>query len=76
MASQQRRYHWDARKRKYIQMQPDEEVKAGKRRTKRGGKVQQQESGLYTKWVKHSKMRMPRTGEALDSTGPVDLSQR
>ena len=76
MASQQRRYHWDARKRKYIQMQPDEEVKAGKRRVRDGSKQKQQETGLYKKWVKHSKMQMPRTGEALDSTGPVDLSQR
>ncbi len=76
MASQQRRYHWDSRKRKYVQMQPDEEVKAGKRKAKDGSKIKQHETGLYKKWVKHSKMQMPRTGEAVDSTGPIDLSER
>ena len=76
MASQKRRYHWDARKRKYIQMQPDEEVRAGKRKVKDGGKTKQQETGLYKKWVKHSKMQMPRLGEASEAAAPVDLSQR
>lgn len=77
MASQQRKYHWDSRKRKYIQMQPEEEVRAGKRKARDGSaREKQHETGLYKKWMKHSKMQMPRTGEAVESTGPIDLSER
>ena len=31
MASCQRRFHWDKRKRQYVQLQPDEGVRASKR---------------------------------------------
>ena len=76
MASQQRRFHWDSRKRRYIQMQPGEEVKAGKRRAKDGSAAKQHETGLYKKWMKHSKMRMPTAGEDTESARPVDLAHR
>jgi hypothetical protein len=76
MASQKRRYHWDARKRKYIQMQPDEEVRAGRRKVKDGMRIKQLGTGLYKKWVKQNKMQMPRPGEASEAAAPADLSQR
>ena len=58
LASQQKRHHWDKRKRRYIQLQPNEEVKAGKRlRTESGARAQPEDapSGLYQKWAKANK---------------------
>ncbi len=66
MAAQQRRFHWDKRKRRYIQLQPNEKVQAGKRKRTESGKLGQKgdaPSGLYKKWVRSSKLRVPATGE-------------
>ncbi len=70
MAAQQRRFHWDKRKRCYIQLPPNEKVQAGKRKRTESGKLGQkgsQPSGLYKKWVRSSKMRVPATGELPDA---------
>lgn len=67
MASQQKRHHWDKRKRRYIQLQPKEEVKAGKRlKTESGAKSaggDDAPSGLYQKWVKTNKRRVAPAGQ-------------
>ena len=66
MASQQKRHHWDKRKRRYIQLQPKEEVKAGKRlKTESGAKTAGDDapSGLYQEWVKTNKRRVAPAGE-------------
>lgn len=66
MTSLQKRHHWDKRKRRYIQLQPKEEVKAGKRlKTESGAKATGQDapSGLYQKWVKTNKRRVAHAGE-------------
>ena len=66
MASQQKRHHWDKRKRRYIQLQPKEEVKAGKRlKTESGARAVGGDapSGLYQKWVKTNKRRVGHAGE-------------
>lgn len=66
MGSLQKRHHWDKRKRRYIQLQPKEEVKAGKRlKTESGAKATGPDapSGLYQKWVKTNKRRVAHAGE-------------
>ena len=66
MGSLQKRHHWDKRKRRYIQLQPKEEVKAGKRlKTESGAKANGPDtpSGLYQKWVKTNKRRVAHAGE-------------
>lgn len=66
MASQQKRHHWDKRKRRYIQLQPKEEVKAGKRlKTESGARAKSNNapSGLYEKWAKAHKRRIATPGE-------------
>ena len=66
MASQQKRHHWDKRKRRYIQLQPKEEVKAGKRlKTESGARTKSDDgpSGLYQKWAKAHKRRVATPGE-------------
>ena len=66
MTSLQKRHHWDKRKRRYIQLQPKEEVKAGKRlKTESGARAigQDAPSGLYQKWVKTNKRRVAHAGE-------------
>ncbi|KAL3143989.1 hypothetical protein ABBQ32_003797 [Trebouxia sp. C0010 RCD-2024] len=66
MASLQKRHHWDKRKRRYIQLQPKEEVKAGKRvKTESGATATGPDapSGLYQKWVKTNKRRVSHAGE-------------
>lgn len=81
LAAQQRRFHWDKRKRRYVQLQPDEKVQAGKRKRTESGKMgrkRDQPSGLYKKWVRSSKLRVPATGELPDAgmKDAVNLSER
>ena len=81
LASQQKRHHWDKRKRRYIQLQPNEEVKAGKRmRTESGarGVSEDAPSGLYQKWAKANKRHVVR-GAQEDSSAAAyskDLANR
>ena len=81
LASQQKRHHWDKRKRRYIQLQPNEEVKAGKRlRTESGARATPDDapSGLYQKWAKANKRHVVH-GAQDDSSGAAyskDLSNR
>lgn len=81
MAAQQRKFHWDKRKRCYIQLQPNEKVQAGKRKLTESGKLGHkgnQPSGLYKKWVRTSKLRVPATGELPDAgvKDAASLSER
>jgi ATP-dependent RNA helicase DDX54/DBP10 len=83
MASQKRRYHFDKRKRRYVQLQPDETVQAGKRRRTDSGVVTKcgaaaEPAGLYKTWMRKSRLRVPAVGELADSKAPDahDLSQR
>ncbi len=66
MQSLQKRHHWDKKKRRYIQLQPKEEIKAGKRlKTESGAKTTGDDapSGLYQKWAKANKKRVTHAGE-------------
>ena len=82
MAQQSRQFHWDKRKRQYIQLQPGEKVKAGKRlKTESGASVAAKKgpSGLYKKWSKAHQTRIAPVGQmedekAGDSSGLADRS--
>lgn len=79
---QMRRFHFDKRKRRYIQLQPDETVQAGKRKRTESGKRSKtggdESSGVYKKWMQKSKLRVPAVGELADTKSPDahDLSLR
>lgn len=73
MAQQQRRFHWDKRKRQYVQLQPNEKVLAGKRiRTESGShaKAGGQSSGLYKKWSKAHHAKVMPVGLQEDDHAP------
>lgn len=73
MAQQQRRFHWDKRKRQYVQLQPNERVFAGKRiKTESGGhtKGQAKSSGLYKKWSKAHHTKIMPVGVPEDDHAP------
>lgn len=81
LASQQKRHHWDKRKRRYIQLQPNEEVKAGKRlRTESGGRGVSEDapSGLYQKWAKANKRHVVHGAQENSSAAAYskDLANR
>jgi len=71
-----KRWHWDAKARKYVRLQADESVRAGKR-VRAGGasalatpgsagsKKRRAESGAaYEKWARATRLRVAATGEA------------
>ncbi|GAB4823750.1 hypothetical protein N2152v2_010796 [Parachlorella kessleri] len=68
MKRQKAQFHWDKRSKKYVKLQPNEVVKAGKRvRTESGGKGRDAApGGLYKKWAKQNRMRVAATGQAED----------
>ena len=69
MAAQQRRFHWDKRKRQYVQLQPGERVKAGKRmRVESGALVsaKAQPSGMYERWSRATQLRVAAPGDIED----------
>lgn len=73
MAQQQRRFHWDKRKKQYVQLQPNEQVLAGKRvRTESGNhaKGEGKSSGLYRKWSKAHHTKILPVGLPEDEHAP------
>ena len=69
LASQQRRFHWDKRKRAYVQLQSGEQVKAGKRmRVESGALVagKAQPSGMYQRWSRATQLRVAAPGDLED----------
>ena len=77
LAAQQRRFHWDKRRRQYVQLQPNEHVQAGKRKRTESGKQRAKDgdkpTGIYNKWVRSSKLRVPAAGE-LTEGGEADTA--
>lgn len=73
LAAQQRRFHWDKRRRQYVQLQPNEHVQAGKRKRTESGKQRAKDggkpTGIYNKWVRSSKLRVPAAGELMEGRG-------
>lgn len=72
MAHQSRRFHWDKRKRQYVQLQPGETVRAGKRHKTEAGKHTKLTAGsggrgLYAKWAKHNQSRIVAAGQMEDA---------
>lgn len=68
MAQQARQYHWDKRKRRYIQLQPGEQLKAGKRtKAEVGAGARKGPSGLYKKWSRAHQSRVAPVGQMEDS---------
>lgn len=82
MVMQKRRFHFDKRKRRYVQLQPDEKVQAGKRKRTESGKTPKssadESTGVYKKWMRKSKLRVPAVGELADNKAPEakDLALR
>jgi hypothetical protein len=78
LAAQQRRFHWDKRRRQYVQLQPGEHVQAGKRKRTESGQLGARKgdksTGVYKKWMKSSKMRVPVAGEVIEGK-EADTSQ-
>ena len=73
MAQQSRRFHWDKRSKKYVQLQPNEQVLAGKRiRTESGShaKGEGKSSGLYRKWAKAHHTKIQPVGLPEDDHAP------
>lgn len=81
MAEQKRRYHWDKRAKKYVQLGANETVKGGKRvRTESGRNVEltsaTQNRGLYQKWVKATHQRVAADGAHEDTSVNRELANR
>ena len=77
MASQQRRFHWDKRKRAYVQLQSGEQVKAGKRmRVESGALVagKAQPSGMYQRWSRATQLRVAAPGDLEDPSAKPHAS--
>uniref|UniRef100_A0A7S3XG40 RNA helicase n=1 Tax=Picocystis salinarum TaxID=88271 RepID=A0A7S3XG40_9CHLO len=79
MSKGKRQYHWDKRKKKYVQLQGGEEVRASGKRiiTESGAKVSKRKagpSGIYEAWVKKSKTKVG--GEDEDTFRPENLRQQ
>ena len=80
LAAQQRQFHWDKRRRQYVQLQPGEQVQAGKRKRTESGKLGAKKKGdgasggIYKKWVRSSKLRVPAAGELMEGSGGADAS--
>ena len=73
LATHQRNYHWDKRKRRYIQLQPGEQVRAGKRLKTESGKSvlgKGEASGVYKKWSKAHQTRIMPVGQKEDEKFP------
>lgn len=70
MSKGKRQFHWDKRKKKYVQLQGGEEVRASGKRiiTESGAKVSKRKagpSGIYEAWVKKSKTKVGQEDEDL-----------
>lgn len=72
LSQQARQFHWDKRKRRYIQLQPGEQLKAGKRM--KGGnngltpaKKSKEGVGLYKKWSRAHQTKVTPVGQLEDS---------
>lgn len=79
MRAQQRQYHWDKRKKRYVQIQGAEMSKGTKRIRTESGKsmeMEKMEKGLYKKWVKYNKQRVATRGEEDDVRVAQDLAKR
>lgn len=73
LTKHQRNYHWDKRKRQYIQLQPGEQVVAGKRLKTESGKSvkgKTEASGLYKKWSRAHQARVMPVGQKEDEKSP------
>ena len=73
LTKHQRNYHWDKRKRRYVQLQPGEQVIAGKRLKTESGKSmrgKQEASGLYKKWSKAHQAKVMPVGQKEDDRAP------
>lgn len=70
MAQQSRQYHWDKRKRRYVQLQPGEQLRGGKRQKRDaagpGGGKPAEPGALYKKWAKAHGARVAAVGQAED----------
>lgn len=78
MAKGHRQFHWDKRKKKYVQLQGGEELRATGKRiiTESGVKVSKRKtgaSGIYEAWVKKSKVRV---GQEQDDLLPQENAAR
>ena len=70
MVEQRRNFHWDKRKKQYVQLQPGEKLRAGKRmRTESGASVlsKNEPSGIYQKWSRAHQTKIAPTGQLEDA---------
>eukprot|EP00899_Mesostigma_viride_P007557 jgi/Mesvir1/16802/Mv15167-RA.1 len=68
---QRSRYHWDARHRKYVKLQPGAELSkvSGKVKNASGKRVGVSKTGLYEKWQKATKRSIATEGTVDDDGG-------
>ncbi|GAX82476.1 hypothetical protein CEUSTIGMA_g9903.t1 [Chlamydomonas eustigma] len=81
MADQSRKYHWDKRHKRYVQLGANETVKGGKRMKNESGKSIDfskgtKTKGLYQKWVKATHQKIATSGAHEDTGLDKSLSNR
>ena len=77
MLEQRRRFHWDKKKKAYVQLQPGEDLDvAGRRgRSESGAKQQlgkkkkEGSTGSFQRWAKANRVRLPAAGEHEGAAG-------
>ncbi|KAK9846131.1 hypothetical protein WJX84_001678 [Apatococcus fuscideae] len=80
MLEQRKRYHWDKRKKAYVQLQPGEDIDvAGRRGRSESGAKQQAgkkkkegSTGSFQRWAKANRVRLPAAGEHEGAAGFAD----
>lgn len=81
MKSQQRQWHWDARKKRYVQQTGSDATARGRHKkikTESGKTVEAGKGGkgLYQKWVKHNKVSIAAAGTMESGPNADDLAGR
>lgn len=83
MMDQRKKYHWDKRKKAYVQLQPGEDIDvAGRRGRSESGAKQQAgkkkkegSTGSFQRWAKANRVRLPAAGEHEGAAGFADNKQ-
>ena len=80
MLEQRKRYHWDKRKKAYVQLQPGEDLDVAGRRGKSesgakqhaGKKKEKGSTGSFQRWAKANRVKLPAAGEYEGAAGFAD----
>ena len=78
---QRKRYHWDKRKKAYVQLQPGEDVDVAGRRPRsesgakeKSGKQKKEKgsTGSFQRWAKANRVKLPAAGQHEGTAGFAD----